>query len=115
MAKVVGGGGPGAVLLHGAGNGWKQDEGGVHLVAALHGSVTVVLTTMPDGPAVLIDSISALQSRFCREHQSELVKVQLAVRKRKPNKSIGELMRDVLCVVRIMHLDIAASTLESLT
>ena len=35
------------------GNGWGPDEGGMHLVAALHGVAAEVLTTLPPGAITL--------------------------------------------------------------
>jgi len=34
------------------GNGWDQEEGGVHLVAAMCGAVAEVPMTMPDGQVI---------------------------------------------------------------
>ena len=60
------------------GNGWRADESGIHLVAALRGTAAEVLTTMPPGAMTLAGLRSALSNRFGIEQQSELVKAQLS-------------------------------------
>ena len=86
----------------------------MHLVAALQGVVAEVLTTLPPGAITLAGLRSALNNRFGIEQQSELVKTQLANRKKKPQEFIGELAHDIRRTVGIAYADIAASAQESL-
>ena len=73
----------------------------MHLVAALRDVAAEVLTTLPPGAITLAGLRSALNNRFGIEQQSELVKTQLANRKRKPQEFIGELTHDIRHAVGI--------------
>ena len=89
------------------GNGWGVDESGLHLVAALRGAATEVLTMMPPGGITLAGLRSALNNRFGVEQQSKLVKAQLSGCKRQPHEKMGDLAYDIRRAVGIAHADMA--------
>jgi len=70
------------------GNGRNIDESWVHLVAALHGKVTEVFTTMYDGVTSLLDLVSALKSDLAWNSKVSLLRLSLHYENGSPTKPL---------------------------
>ena len=83
-------------------------------MAALFGAALEVLSAMPGEDISVETLIPALKGLLGVEQQRDLVKAQLAMRKRRPGESIAELAHDIRCAVRIAYYELDASAQEKL-
>ena len=83
-------------------------------ISQRHCEAAEVLTTMPTGGITLAGLLSALNSRFGVEQQSELVKAQLSGRKWKPHEKMGDLAYDIRRAVGIAYPNMAPGYQEDL-
>ena len=92
-------------------NGWDKREKAAHLMAALDGSAALLLWELHDPTYNQI--VDKLRRRYGSQEQQEKFKVELRVRKRKPNESLQELAQDIERMVSLAYPGAEQSTRET--
>ena len=94
-------------------NKWSDDERATVLAVNLRGPALTVLTNLPpEGRRTYTALVAALDKRFGTAHQTELNRMKLRSRMRKPDESLQELAGDVERLARLAYPDAAEDMLK---
>jgi len=81
---------------------WNEEDAMYHLCGCLEGAAGQVQWDI--GPSTtMADVIKLLQTRFGRELQAERFKVELSARRRRPDKTLQNLYRDISRLVSLAY------------
>lgn len=94
-------------------NRWSDGEKATFLAVNLRGPALTVLTNLPpEGRRTYTTLVAALDKRFGMAHQTELNRMKLRSRMRKPEESLQELAGDVERLAHLAYPDAADDMLE---
>ena len=94
-------------------NMWSDGEKATFLAISLRGPALTVLTNLPpEGRRTYTALVAALDKRFGTAHQTELNRMKLRSRARKPDESLQELAGDVERLARLAYPDATDNMLD---